>query len=475
MAVLPLQAVAKEAVKDHPRVSEALELVRVWLEAQRDYQGIPGLSVALVYDQQVLWSGGFGYADRGREIPAGPDSIYGICSISKLFTSIAVMQQRDVGHLRLDDPVAKHLDWFGVEQAYEGSAAITIEGLLTHSSGLPREPDTPYWAAPDYPFPTREEVMALQAGQKTLYPAATYYQYSNLGMILAGEIAARAAGQPYGDYVRDNILKPLGMKSTFTRLPEERLGTTMAVGYGARERDGGRSEVPIYQAKGVQPAAGLASTAGDLARFASWQFRLLGGGKTEVLAANTLKEMQRPHFMLPDWKSAWGLGFGIYRPRDTIYVGHGGDCPGFNTRVLLDPKRSVGVVLLANANDVNVLGMAIKVQEVLGPVIEAAVSAGDNGQRAPAQDFSDYTGIYSNLPWGVDSAILEWKGGLAHLYLSNGDPLGSLDILVHVEGDVFRRKLEDGELGEEWVFERDSAGRVVRMRAHSHPVPKVNP
>ena len=93
----------------HPRISQALELARVWLEAGRAYDQIPGVSEAIVHDQQVLWIGGFGYADAAAKRPAAPDTIYSICSISKLFTSIAVMQLRDAGKVRLDDPVGRHL------------------------------------------------------------------------------------------------------------------------------------------------------------------------------------------------------------------------------------------------------------------------------------------------------------------------------------------------------------------------------
>ena len=97
------------------RVVSALELARTWLEAQRAYDQIPGVSAAIVVDQQVLWSGGFGQADLASGRAASADTIYSICSISKLFTSVAVMQQRDAGKLRLDDPVAQHLPWFTPE------------------------------------------------------------------------------------------------------------------------------------------------------------------------------------------------------------------------------------------------------------------------------------------------------------------------------------------------------------------------
>ena len=99
-------------IADHPRVADAVAAWSVWAEYQAALDGVPGMSVAIVHDQEVVHLDAFGFADpeTGRE--ATPDTLYSICSISKLFTSIAVMQQRDAGRLDLDDPVGDHLPWF---------------------------------------------------------------------------------------------------------------------------------------------------------------------------------------------------------------------------------------------------------------------------------------------------------------------------------------------------------------------------
>jgi len=146
---------AAQGIAQHHRVVQAIQLLRLWLDAQRDYQQLPGVSAAVVHDQEVLWNGGFGYADRERKQPATASTIYSICSISKLFTSIAVMQQRDAGRLRLDDSVAQHLPWFRIQRSDSVGPEVTVEGLLTHASGIPREADAPYWTGPDFVFPTR--------------------------------------------------------------------------------------------------------------------------------------------------------------------------------------------------------------------------------------------------------------------------------------------------------------------------------
>src|SRR6185295_19189268 len=133
------QSLVAQTVGANPRVQSALQVARTWLDAEQAYHRIPGLSAAIVADQELVWSGGFGYADLARRDPATPETIYSICSISKLFTSLAVLQLRDQGKLRLDDPVGKHLGWFNIKRTYPEGPEITIEGLLTHASGLPRE------------------------------------------------------------------------------------------------------------------------------------------------------------------------------------------------------------------------------------------------------------------------------------------------------------------------------------------------
>src|SRR5574338_173304 len=202
-------------VGSHPKVAAALEAARVWLEAERDFQQIPCISAAVVHDQDVLWIGGFGFADLERRSSAGPDTIYSICSISKLFTSIAVMQQRDAGRLRLDEPAKKHLDWFSIPPTGHDMGEVTIEGLLTHASGLPRESNHAYWTGPEFTFPTHDEIVAGLRQQKMLYAPETYFQYSNLGLTLAGEIASSVSGKPYAELVHQGILDPLGLTSTF--------------------------------------------------------------------------------------------------------------------------------------------------------------------------------------------------------------------------------------------------------------------
>lgn len=493
----PAEAASEAPLAEHPRVAESIRLLETWMDGQRDYEQVPGMSAAVVYDGDLVWSRGFGLADREAGTPATPETIYSICSISKLFTAIGVMQLRDAGELSLVDPVGEHLPWFGIEQAYPDGPAVTVWGLLTHSAGLPRESGFPYWSAPAFAFPTRDEVRERLTEQETLYPAARHYQYSNLGLTLAGEVVAELSGRPYGEYVRAEILDPLGLHDTRPEMPSPEEEPRLAAGYGSLDRDAERHRVPPFQARGIAPAAGFSSTALDLARFASWQLRLLDEDDdgeaeepAEVISTNTLREMQRVQWLEPDWQLARGLGFGVYRRGERTFVGHSGSCPGYRTTVLVEHRSKTGVAVLANAA-VGVEGYADQAHRILAPVLAEAAGAAGKGDEAATPksdgdeaeeakpDLERFTGRYDVQPWGGEAAVVPWKGGLAVLYLPTEDPLETMDELRYVDPDeagnpnTFRRVRDDGSLGETFVFQVDATGRAVALVQHSQRSPRI--
>jgi CubicO group peptidase (beta-lactamase class C family) len=447
-------------------LTQALLLVDQWLDAQVAFGRMPGAAAGIVVDQDLVWSRGYGWADIERKAAATSDTLYGICSISKLFTAVAVMLERDAGRLRLDDPVTDHLAYFRLEESSPGSPPVTIRDLLTHSGGIPRESPHPYWTGPEFAFPSREEIVAGLARQRMLYPAERYFQYSNLGMSLLGQVVEETSGLPYETYVQERILGPLGLAATAPFLPEAERGRRLATGYGTLTRDGVREVMPFYRTRGVAPAAGFASNVRDLAAFAAWQFRLLGRGGTEVLAAATLREMQRPQWVDPDWKTTRGLGFWIGRDGATTLVGHTGSCPGYRTALRLDPRRKVAAIVLVNAMGVSPEAMAERALQVLRPALESKATTG-SPDAVPTTDLEKFAGRYTSA-WG-ETVVVPWQDGLAALEVPTDDPAGDLAKLRHVGGTTFRRIRDDGDdLGEEVVFEVDADGRVTRFLWHQN-------
>jgi len=270
-AILLLHFSTIYSQKKKTEYSDAFGIIEVWLDAQNDYDVLPGISALVIEDQDILWSGAFGLANIEQSVKSESSTLYSICSISKLFTSVAIMKLYDEGKLRLDDKVSDLLPWYDLDQKFTDSWHITVRTLLTHSSGLPREANFPYWTGPDFPFPSSESIRAELENQKTLYPSSTYHQYSNLGLTLLGDIVEEVSGVPFESYVKQNILDPLGLANTRTELPEDLYGQDLAIGYSALSREHQRQKVALFQAEGITAAAGFSSNVIDLGEFASWQ------------------------------------------------------------------------------------------------------------------------------------------------------------------------------------------------------------
>ena len=449
-----------------PEFKDAFRMVEVWLDAQKDYENLPGISAIVVADQEVLWKGAFGSSNPGENVKMSPSTLCSICSISKLFTAVAVMKLYDEGKVRLDDRVDDLLPHYNLKQQFPESGPITIRSLLTHSSGLPREAAYPYWTGPDFPFPTREQVDADLGKQQTLYPASTYFQYSNLGLTLLGEIVEEVSGEPYESYVKDHILEPLGLSDTRPDMPEERYGKQLAVGYSALNRDRTREKVFFFRARGITPAAGFTSNVEDLGRFASWQFRLRDTTAAEILKPSTLKLMQTVHWTDPDWSTTWGLGFAVFKgPEGTTWVGHGGSCPGYRSALQLDLKNKRGYSVMINSSGTNPGKYIRGIHGLLDKM-------GKPDPEATQPDLSDYTGYYNPMPWSSERYVGAWGDRLAILELPAENPGEALTFFKHIEGDTFRRVRDDGELGETLVFERDEIGAVRRYQRHGNYVVK---
>jgi CubicO group peptidase (beta-lactamase class C family) len=461
-----LSMAQKEEKKDY---SEAFTLIEVWLDAQKDYEKLPGISAAVIEDQEVLWSGAFGQANKAQNTPMTAETLCSICSISKLFTSVAIMKLYDEGKLRLDDTVDELLPSYNLKQQYPNSGPITVRSLLTHSSGLPREAVNPYWTGPDFPFPTREEIDAGLGKQETLYPASTYFQYSNLGLTLLGHIVEKVSGTDYDTYIKENILYPLQLADTRTELPEALYGSQLAYGYSAIDRKGERPKVKLFQAKGIKPAAGFSSNVLDLGKFASWQFRLRDSTLTEILKPATLKYMQQVHWTDPDWDTTWGLGFVVFKSNDgQTWVGHGGSCPGYRSTLQLNLKDKRAYAVMINAGGTNPNRYANGIHAILNKV------KAPKKEETP-RDLTDYIGYYNAKPWGSEEYIGSWEDKLVMIGLPTTSPGEAMTLYKHIEGDTFQRLRDDGELGEAVVFERDAAGKVIRYSQHGNYTYKLNP
>jgi len=462
---------AQEEKKEY---AEAFKLIEVWLEAQKDFDDLPSLTAIVVDDQDVLWSAGFGWANIDKKVKSEASTLYGICSISKLFTSVAIMKLYDDGKLRLDDLVSDLLPAYDLKQDYPESGPITVRSLMTHSSGLPRESAHSYWTGPDFPFPSKEELNEKLSTQKTLYPASIYFQYSNLALSLLGEIVEEVSGVSYDEYVTQNILQPLALSNTRTVLPEQMHGTELAIGYSATPRNDERAEVNLYDAKGITPAAGFSSNVLDLGKFASWQFRLRDTTIEEILKPSTIKYMHNVHWTDPNWKTTWGLGFSVYKgDNGSTWVAHGGSCPGYQSTLQMDLKNERAYSVMINANGTGPGKYVAGIKQILGKVKAHEISK-DSTNQAEHKDLQEYVGYYDPMPWWSEEYICTWGDMLVTLALPSRQPGEAMTFYKHVEGDTFRRIRDDDELGEAIVFERDQFGTITRYIINGNFVNKID-
>ena len=277
------------------------------------------------------------------------------------------------------------------------------------------------------------------------------------------EIVQERSGQEYQEYIRANILDPLGLTNTRTYYPEEMRGEELAIGYTGIHRSGPRKPVKPFFTRGITAVAWVTSSVNDLAKFASWQFRLLENGGEEVLNANTLREMHRVHWVDPDWKTTRGIGFGVQRVGDMTVIGHGGGCPGYITRFSMIAKDKIAAVVLTNAGD----GPAGNVAQIVLNTIDAALKAAMTPAEDDMPDFSMYEGDYEAPPWGGEVAIRQWGNQLVAIDIPSDDLGEAMTKLEHDSGHAFVRLTDDDEPRESWIFEMVDDGKAQRIFLHS--------
>ena len=195
---------ASDFLSVHPSVADAITLLDLWIEEHVRYHQIPGVAIGIVFDQELVWAQGYGVTDLEQQKPMTPSTLFRMGSVTKVFTATAVMQLRDEGKLRLDDPITRPLPDFTIQSPFPDAPPITIWNLLTHTGGLPREAAIPYWT--DHEFPDRAELLAAAATQTQVHPPGTRYKYSNLGTALLGAVIEQASSLSYPEYIAQRLL-----------------------------------------------------------------------------------------------------------------------------------------------------------------------------------------------------------------------------------------------------------------------------
>lgn len=316
--------------------SHARERARIDSMLSAEVAGVPiaGLSVAVVKGRDTVLLKGYGYADLENAVPVTPASVFRIGSVTKQFTSSAVMQLVEKGRLSLDDTIGAMLP--GAPRRWGG---ITLRQLLNHTSGIPSYTDIgTRWQRRWREDMLPDTIIALTAGDSMWFAPGTKWRYDNTGYVLLGMILERATGRPYPRYLDETFFKPLGLTGTLYCYPRE-IVRHRASGY---DRVGKQFLNAEYLSMTQPYAAGsLCSTTADLVK---WTDALHSG---KIVSAASFAAMTTPTG--PAAASHYGFGLQVDSLEKHPRISHGGGIHGFVSMVARYPADSLTVVVLVNS------------------------------------------------------------------------------------------------------------------------------
>jgi CubicO group peptidase (beta-lactamase class C family) len=320
---------------------------------------LPGLSAALVKDGAVVWSKGFGFRDVEKGLAATPHSLYSVGSVTKSFTTLAIMQLAAQGKLAIDDPIDKYMAF----EIRPGSESVRIWHLMTHTSGLPAlayAENTIGGAIGAleswFPIATADDILTFMRDSQNwavTKPGERWF-YLNEGYMLLGAIIEKVSMLRYEDYVRQYILKPLGMKRSFYDNPDVEGDQDVATPY-VNWAEAGRL-ASKYPYGGLAPAGGLISSVLDLANYL---MMYLNGGALNgerLLVSSEINVMTTPRIATPPKNTAFGdegYGYGWGTKANFLghkLVGHGGSIGIATAYIGFIPDQNVGVAILTNGS-----------------------------------------------------------------------------------------------------------------------------
>ena len=372
---------------DHLEVGSWIEKnIPLYMEKAR----MPGFSIAVVDHGQTIYAEGFGLRDTEKVLPATPDTLYGIGSITKSFVAIAIMQLVEEGKISLDDPVAEHIPFeLGMPED-----PITIRHLLTHSLGIPSlatstvaisrglglDTGVPLGSASDfYRFVNgaQEEVVA---------PPGERFFYHNAAWRMLGAIIQEESGVPFHRYLKENVIDPLGMERTTLslmsfRADPDHIQPHLKVG---DEVEPSRFPYPNPddnpEFSFIAAAGGIVSSVNEMTRYLNAQIEKGGTGGVRVASEASFEQMQQLHIHRPDgYYGEYGYGYGLSITPDFFghkMVSHGGSIAVSTAYMAFVPDLEAGVIMMGNSSGMSYATIAESVFAILmGKKPEEAIPA----------------------------------------------------------------------------------------------------
>ncbi len=332
--------------------SSQVKKINLFIKSQMDKTLPPtqGLSVALVDENGMFWSKGYGYADVKRKVKADARTLYRVGSVTKPVTATAIMMLVEKGKINLDDPITKYIPQFKINNQFE--QPITVRHLLSHQAGLLRH----IYINFDYQLevknpPSYEMVLDYLKKKKLLFCPGEKYKYSNVGYALLGKVIENVSGISYKEFIKQEIFTPLEMDNSYVGLNQEN-SKLLAKGYESVLNDRAKENKAIRD----KSAGSIISTAEDLSKYLQF---ILNSRADEagsyLLNKDTVQQMFKKQCFMPKLEnSRFGLGWVLNSKLNIIcHTGslggvYGGG--GYHSVIIIVPDKNLGIVLLSNTS-----------------------------------------------------------------------------------------------------------------------------
>jgi CubicO group peptidase (beta-lactamase class C family) len=385
VSLLPV-AVAQQSAAAKPAAtaqdySAALAAIEKALDDRRKELGIPGISLAIVKDDQVIYIKGLGVKDFEKQVAVTPDTRFAIGSASKAFTGMLAVMSGDDGKLSLDDSPKKFLPYFTLRDP-DAAAKITIRDLLSHRSGLNRT---------DLAMVTgtlnREELIRVAGQAKPTAKLGEKFQYQNIMYTAAGEAVAKAENSTWDKLIATRIFKPLGMTNSDTSATDMQKARDFSFGYDYNPTTKVTRRLPQRPIPAAAPAGAINSSARDMAQ---WLRFMLGDGTfngKRLVSEKGFAEVTHKQMNIAG-PVDYGLGWFLRQWNGHKVVEHGGNIDGFNSQVAFMPDQKLGFVLLTNvtASPLGAFAMTTIWKNIVGdPAAASAAKATDSVIDAKAE------------------------------------------------------------------------------------------
>lgn len=451
--------------------------------AMEDWQ-VPGLAIAVVRNDSVVYQRGFGVRKLGAPERVTAQTIFPIASTSKAFTVAALGLLVDEGRLRWDDPVGRHVPQFQLRDPYV-TRALTVRDLLVHRIGIPRSDNL--WVVA--PF-DRSEILRRARHLPASDGFRAEYGYNNLMYILAGEVVGAASGTSWDDFVAERVFRPLSMTRSTTRSAVANADTNIS--WSHIRVQGNPVPVPRRNYDNIGGAGAIFSSVHDMAQWVRMHLAEGSYAGTQLLKPATLRAMHTPQMvvdadtvaerMFPTTNfRAYGLGWAMHDYNGRKVVHHSGSINWHRTHVAMIPSERIGVVAIANLNTSNLQqALMYRVLDALLGLPErdwsgeylALARRGDERAATRARELDEarirdtrpslpleqYVGTYGNDVFGEVAVAVE-NGRLVLRY--SDDYTADLD---HWHHDTFAARWRRTGFGRSFAtFALDARGRVASL------------